>query len=192
MSQIPPHLQPKPYKIKIPRTAASYTPATMDMDLRSQLNIALIAKGHDKKIQEHLLYTLNSQPTNWPTQVQNRALALLRSGDVTTFPQLLKQVLEEVRKETVLKPTSSSTNGASNGESSSSVQVNGNSSGGSGKKTNGASNNPGPGPGEASNLHQNTTTSLALPQIAVDEAMKVTKEALLDVASFDEEKENGS
>lgn len=145
---------------------------------------------HCHRIQEHLLYTLNSQPTNWPTQVQNRALALLRSGDVTTFPQLLKQVLEEVRKETSLKPTSSSTNGASNGESSSSVQVNG-SSGGGGKKTNGASN-PGPGPGEASNLHQNTTTSLALPQIAVDEAMKVTKEALLDVASFEEEKENGS
>lgn len=147
---------------------------------------------HCHRIQEHLLYTLNSQPTNWPTQVQNRALALLRSGDVTTFPQLLKQVLEEVRKETSLKPTSSSTNGASNGESSSSssVQVNGSSSGG-GKKTNGASN-PGPGPGEASNLHQNTTTSLALPQVAVDEAMKVTKEALLDVASFEEEKENGS
>lgn len=98
-----------------------------------------------------------------------------------------------MRKETVLKPTSSSTNGASNGESSSSVQVNGgSSSGGSGKKTNGASNNPGPGPGEASNLHQNTTTSLALPQIAVDEAMRVTKEALLDVASFEDEKENGS
>lgn len=150
---------------------------------------------HCHRIQEHLLYTLNSQPTNWPTQVQNRALALLRSGDVTTFPQLLKQVLEEVRKETSLKPISSSANGASNGESSSSsssVQVNGNSSGGN-KKTNGASgNNPGPGPGEASNLHQNTTTSLALPQIAVDEAMKVTKEALLDVASFEEEKENGS
>lgn len=97
-----------------------------------------------------------------------------------------------MRKETVLKPTSSSTNGASNGESSTSVQVNGSSSSGSGKKTNGASNNPGPGPGEASNLHQNTTTSLALPQIAVDEAMKVTKEALLDVASFEEDKENGS
>lgn len=138
------------------------------------------------RIQEHLLYTLNAQPTNWPTQVQNRALALLRSGDVTTFPQLLKQVLEEVRKETVLKPSSSSTNGASNGESS--VQVNG----GGGKKTNGASNVPGPGPGEASNLHQNTTTSLALPQVAVDEAMRITKEALLDVASFEEDKENGA
>lgn len=149
------------------------------------------ATGPLHRIQEHLLYTLNAQPTNWPTQVQNRALALLRSGDATTFPQLLKQVLEEVRKETVLKPTSSSTNGASNGESS--VQVNGSGSGGGGsKKTNGASNVPGPGPGEASNLHQNTSTSLALPQIAVDEAIKITKEALLDVASFEEDKENGS
>lgn len=50
MSQIPPsYIQPKPNKIKIPRTAASYTPATMDMDLRSELNLQMIAKGHDKK-----------------------------------------------------------------------------------------------------------------------------------------------
>lgn len=65
-------------------------------------------------------------------------------------------------------------------------------SGPGGKKANGASSVPGPGPGEASNLHQNIITSLALPQVAVDEAMRVTKEALLDVASFEEEKENGA
>lgn len=41
--------QPQPHKIKIPRTAASYTPATMDNDLRSQLNVQLLHNGHDKK-----------------------------------------------------------------------------------------------------------------------------------------------
>lgn len=51
-----------------------------------------------------------------------------------------------------------------------------------GKKANGA----GPGPGEASNLHQNLKQSLAVPQAVVDEALKVTKDALVSVAEFEE------
>lgn len=42
-------LRPPPTKLKIPRAAATYTPATMDPDLRSQLNMLLINGGHDKK-----------------------------------------------------------------------------------------------------------------------------------------------
>lgn len=49
MSQNLTTFQPQPHKIKIPRTAATYTPATMDQDLRSQLNVQLVAGGHDKK-----------------------------------------------------------------------------------------------------------------------------------------------
>lgn len=135
------------------------------------------------RIQEHLLYALNAHQNNWPTQVQNRALALLRSGEATSFPSLLRQILEEVRKETALEPrpdTSAAANGSnSNGnEAASTVQVNG----AGGKKANGA----GPGPGEASNLHQNTTTSLAIPTAVVEEALKVTKDALTSVAEFED------
>lgn len=137
------------------------------------------------RIQEHLLYALNAHQNNWPTQVQNRALALLRSGEATSFPSLLKQILDEVRKETALEPrpdTSAAANGSSssngNNNESSTVQVNG----AGGKKANGA----GPGPGEASNLHQNTTTSLAIPVAVVEEALKVTKEALNSVAEFED------
>ncbi|CAN8096841.1 unnamed protein product [Discula destructiva] len=168
----------------------------MDMDLRSELNLQMIAKGHDKKIQEHLLYTLNAQPNNWPTQVQNRALALLRSGDVKTFPQLLKQILEEVRRETgVLRPSpaGAATNGdhhQTNGGGSSNGNGNGN------KKSannNGASASSSlPGPGEASNLHAAASPSLALPQAAVDEALRMTKEVLSQVVEFEEEKGNGA
>lgn len=134
-------------------------------------------------MQEHLLYALNAHQNNWPTQVQNRALALLRSGEATSFPSLLKQIIEEVRKETALepRPDSSTANGSSNsnGNEASTVQVNG----AGGKKANGA----GPGPGEASNLHQNTTTSLAIPTAVVAEALKVTKDALNSVAEFEDD-----
>lgn len=141
------------------------------------------------RIQEHLLYTLNAQPNNWPTQVQARALALLRSGDARTFPQLLKQVLDEVRRETgVLRPSPPSgagttTNGDNNNHH---PQTNGN---GNKKTANGGASLP--GPGEASNLHSTATASLALPQVAVDEALRVTKEVLAQVCDFEDEKENG-
>lgn len=149
------------------------------------------------RIQDHLLYTLNAHPNNWPTQVQSRALALLRSGEVTTFPVLLKQVLDEVRKETAMRagPNASSstnnnatnagaTNGtadAANGTNGSSVQVNG--GGGSGRN----GSHRGPGPGEASNLNRETPSSLAVPAAVVDEALKVTGQALREVAEFEEE-----
>lgn len=155
-----------------------------------------------RRIQDHLLYSLNAHPNNWPTQVQNRALALLRSGEVQTFPALLKQILDEVRKETALEPTKSSkstdANGSSssNGADSTTVQVNG---GPAGKKTSGGANGTAagaaganPGPGEASNLHTNTSTSLAVPRAVVDDALKVTKEVLSTVCEFEEEEENGT
>lgn len=130
------------------------------------------------------MYSLNAHPNNWPTQIQNRALTLLRSGDVTTFPQLFKQILDDVRKETALesKPLDSSpskpgTTNGSNGE----VQVNGSGSGS--KKANGG----GPGPGEASNLYRSDPAhSLAVPTAVIEEALKVTREALESVCEIDE------
>lgn len=68
-----------------------------------------------KRIQEALLHSLNSDSANWPTTIQSHALALLRSGEVTTFPDLLRRVLEDVRHDSAV---SSSTNGkpATNGD----------------------------------------------------------------------------
>lgn len=140
------------------------------------------------RLQDQLLYTLNAHSNNWPTQIQGRALALLRSGEVTTFPVLLKQILDEVRKETAAGPTGKT--------SSSSAVANGNgtaadSSAGGGGSNNGVNGSKkhaaGPGPGEASNLNRETTTSLAVPATVVEEALKVTRGVLKEVAEFEEE-----
>ncbi|KAG6365371.1 hypothetical protein INS49_006982 [Diaporthe citri] len=163
----------------------------MDPDLRSQLNMLLINGGHDKKLQEQLLYTLNAHSNNWPTQVQNRALALLRSGEVTTFPVLLKQILDEVRKETAAGPapkTSSSSSANGNGPAESGAGGSSTNNGaGATVQVNGSKKHAGPGPGEASNLNRETTTSLAVPATVVEEALKVTRDVLKEVAEFEEE-----
>lgn len=42
---------------------------------------------------------MNSHSTNWPAAVQAHALTLLRSGETTTFPALLRRVLDDIRSE---------------------------------------------------------------------------------------------
>ncbi|EOO02740.1 hypothetical protein UCRPA7_1713 [Phaeoacremonium minimum UCRPA7] len=142
----------------------------MDPELRSQINAVLLRDGHVLKIQEHLLHSLHAHPNNWPTMVQNHALNLLRSGEVTTFPALLRRVMDDVRQET--SASSSSSSSATNSTSTptkNGAEVNG-------KKVNGASS--GPGPGEAQNLNKDTTSTLAVPAAVIEEALKVTRDAL--------------
>ncbi|KAI0901762.1 hypothetical protein F4806DRAFT_12431 [Annulohypoxylon nitens] len=150
--------------VKVPSSAASYTPATQDPDLRSQINVLLLREGHIAKIQEHLLHSLNAHTSNWPSAVQTHALALLRSGDVTTFPALVQRVLKDVRHDTLAAAatdsTSTETNGASNGN-----KVNG---------TNGSSNNASGEP------------SLAVPQAVVDAVLKLTRECLESVCEIND------
>lgn len=181
--------------VKVPSSAANYTAATLDQDLRSQLNSLLISDGHVTKyayptplpgcsnkpslqvpplnrIQEHLLHALNAHSSNWPTLVQNHALSLLRSGEVTTFPALLRRVIEDVRQDTALSPNTNNTK-AVNGVSSAD-EVNGKkseSTNGNGATNNGASSN---------------RASLAVPQSVIDEALKVTRESLEAVCELDD------
>lgn len=46
------------------------------------------------------MHALNASPANWPTLIQDHALALLRSGEYSTFPALMARVLEDVREDT--------------------------------------------------------------------------------------------
>ncbi|TVY37409.1 hypothetical protein LOCC1_G006382 [Lachnellula occidentalis] len=85
--------------IRVPKAASTYTPSTQDPDLRHQINTILLKDGHISKIQETLLHTLNTSPTNWPTLIQTHALTLLRSGEITTFPQLMSRVLEDIKND---------------------------------------------------------------------------------------------
>ncbi|KAG4262298.1 hypothetical protein BFJ72_g14487 [Fusarium proliferatum] len=168
--------------VKVPSSAANHTQATLDPDLRSQINTVLLRDGHVSKyaplslasfyhdnplthyprIQDALLHALNSHSTNWPTAIQSHALALLRSGEVTTFPALLSRVLEDVRHDSALNPIPSSSNGtsakpATNGDAT---------------KTNGATD---------------AKPSLAVPESVIDEALRVTRESLEAVCDIEDE-----
>lgn len=123
------------------------------------------------RIQEHLLHSLNAHPSNWPSTVQSHALALLRSGDVTTFPALVRRVLEDVRHDTAAASSSTATseNGTNGGE------VNG-----SGASTNGASKANG------ASSSSSTEGNLAIPQAVIDAVLKVTRECLEAVAEVDD------
>lgn len=109
------------------------------------------------RIQEALLHALNAHSTNWPTLIQTHALTLLRSGEVTTFPALLKRVLDDVRHDSALNPTSSSANGTTNGKNT------------NGEKAKG---------GESSGL--------AIPESVVEEALRATRESLEAVCDVEE------
>ncbi|PKS10064.1 hypothetical protein jhhlp_004689 [Lomentospora prolificans] len=143
--------------VKIPTGAANYTQATIDPELRSTINGLLLQEGHVRRIQDRLIHTLNAHQANWPTNIQNHALQLLRSGEVTSFPALLRRVLEDVRQDTQLgKSGETSTNGAdskANGDANK-------------KAVNGADQMP----------------NLAVPQAVVDEALQITRECLEEIA----------
>ncbi|KAK4123514.1 hypothetical protein N657DRAFT_645069 [Parathielavia appendiculata] len=162
--------------VKLPSSAANYTSATLDPDLRSQINSILLKEGYVTKIQDRLLHALHAHQSNWPTVIQNHALSLLRSGEVTSFPALLRRVLEDVRQDTALAPSSASANGTAsksmNGKTSEengAVTVNGKKS----DATNGANS-------------ASARPSLAVPQTVVDEALKITRECLDSVCEIDE------
>ncbi|EGO57704.1 hypothetical protein NEUTE1DRAFT_62828 [Neurospora tetrasperma FGSC 2508] len=146
--------------VKVSGSAANYTPATLDPELRSAINSVLIEEGHVGKIQDHLLHSLHAHSSNWPTTVQNHALALLRSGEISTFPALLRRVLEDVRHDTANAPSGDANGGDVNGKKLS-----------NGADTTNASNG---------NVPAATTTapSLAVPQAVINDALKVTRESL--------------
>ncbi|KAK5989161.1 hypothetical protein PT974_10661 [Cladobotryum mycophilum] len=158
--------------VKVPSSAANYTPATLDPDLRSQINTVLLRDGHVAKIQEALLHALNANPSNWPTAIQSHALDLLRSGEITTFPALLRRVLDDVRQDSSANPTtttSSSTNGkaSTNGDAPPS------------KKANGAA-------AAAAAAAAAEKSGLAVPISVVEEALKTTRECLEAICEIED------
>lgn len=111
-----------------------------------------------KRIQDALLHALNSNSSNWPTQIQSHALTLLRSGEITTYPALLRRILDDVREATT--SNSSSTNGKTpNGDA---------------KKVNGSTTPSADKP------------NLAVPAAVVEEALRVTRESLEAVCEIDD------
>lgn len=104
---------------------------------------------------------------------------------------LLKQILDEVRKETAAGPqpkgTTSGSSSANGNADSSAAGGSANNGAGTTVQVNGSKKHAGPGPGEASNLNREVSTSLAVPATVVEEALKVTRDVLKEVAEFEEE-----
>ncbi|RYP87904.1 hypothetical protein DL769_000356 [Monosporascus sp. CRB-8-3] len=193
---------PSSNPVKVPASAATYTAATLDPDLRSQINTVLLREGHIAKIQEHFLHSLDAHPSNWPSAVESRALSLLRSGEVSTFPALIRRVLEDVRHDTAaaaeasaaatsttssasetMASTTSSDTATKNGEvNGTSATVNGNTTTTTIKKTgvNGASSIGGGGGGG------DTANNLAVPAAVIEGVLKVARESLEAVCQLEE------
>lgn len=73
---------------------------------------------HHLRIQETLLHALNASSANWPTLIQEHALTLLRSGDCSTFPELIRQVVSDIKHDTAAQqssPTKQTNGSAVNG-----------------------------------------------------------------------------
>ncbi|OAA32054.1 hypothetical protein AAL_01386 [Moelleriella libera RCEF 2490] len=170
-------MSPRPSTpVKVPASAANNTPATLDPDMRSQINTLLLRDGHVSKIQDALLHALNSNSSNWPTLVQSHALSLLRTGEITTFPLLLRRIIDDVREASSSSTTSSSV--SANGKASGAT-TNGDSS----KRVNGTSSS-------SSSLSSSSSPekpNLAVPDAVVEEALRVTRESLEAVCEMDEQ-----
>ncbi|KAI0460370.1 hypothetical protein F5B21DRAFT_451438 [Xylaria acuta] len=165
---------------KVPASAATYTPATQDPDLRSQINSLLLREGHAAKIQERFLHSLDAHSSNWPSAIQTHALALLRSGEVSTFPALVRRVLEDVQRDTATSAAGTNNNTQTSANESSTTNkdgVNG------AAAVNGAGRTAGGANGAAAGA--DGTTNLAIPTAVVETVLKVVRESLEDVCEID-------
>ncbi|KAI0866976.1 hypothetical protein F4860DRAFT_455851 [Xylaria cubensis] len=166
---------------KVPPSAATYTPATQDPDLRSQINSLLLREGHATKIQERFLHSLDAHSSNWPSAIQSHALALLRSGEVSTFPALVRRVLEDVQRDTATAAAATNNQASSTNANESSTAnkdgVNG------AAAVNGASRTAGGVNGSAAGA--DGTANLAIPTAVVEAVLKVVRESLEDVCEID-------
>ncbi|KAI3343944.1 hypothetical protein F4824DRAFT_27247 [Ustulina deusta] len=174
--------------VKVPASATAYTPATQDADLRSQINTLLLRDGHATRIQERFLHSLDAHSSNWPSAVQSHALALLRSGEVSTFPALIRRVLEDVRRDTAAA-TAASNNPTANNTQTSSSSTNASESNPTKDGVNGApvvngTNRTASGVNGTS-AGVDGTTNLAIPTAVVEAVLKVVKDSLETVCEVE-------
>ncbi|KAI1167929.1 hypothetical protein F5B18DRAFT_647156 [Nemania serpens] len=173
---------------KVPASAATYTPATQDADLRSQINTILLREGHSTKIQEYFLHSLDAHSSNWPSAIQSHALALLRSGEINTFPALVRRVLEDVQRDAAAAASASNPSSTANTQTSSSTSANeptatGKDGVNGAAAVNGA-NKAASGANGAS-AGADGTAGLALPTAVVEAVLKVVRDSLEAVCEIE-------
>ncbi|OAA47408.1 hypothetical protein BBO_02863 [Beauveria brongniartii RCEF 3172] len=164
--------------VKVPSSAADYTPATLDPDLRSQINTILLRDGHVPKIQERLLHALNADSSNWPTVIQSHALQLLRSGEVLTFPALLRRVLDDVQEATAKAATTATATATATTTAASSAAAAATTTTTNGKAA--------PTTNGSTTMTNDVKLALAVPQAVVEDTIRVTKECLESVCEIED------
>ncbi|TQS38052.1 hypothetical protein Golomagni_01448 [Golovinomyces magnicellulatus] len=169
---------PSTSPVRVPKAVSNYTTSTLDPELRSSINSRLLTDGHVQKIHDAILYALHASPTNWPTLIQDHALALLRNGECTTFHEVLNRVLNDIHDDTdATRPSSNHTTKL--GSSSNSQKV--------GTKINASNGTRTSARVEAAAATQGECRpSLALPSDVVEEGLKITRECLEIVCEIDE------
>ncbi|KAI1180310.1 hypothetical protein F4777DRAFT_529667 [Nemania sp. FL0916] len=182
---------PPPTPAKVPPSAATYTTATQDADLRSQINTHLLRDGHAAKIQDRFLHSLDAHSSNWPSAVQSHALALLRSGEVSTFPALIRRVLDDVRRDTAAVVSAANTAGNTQ---TSAVGANEPSTAGKDAPNGSAAVNGASKPAAGINgaLASSDGSNLAIPAAVVDAVLKVVRESLESVCEVEPDGPAGS
>jgi hypothetical protein len=180
---------PQSTPTKVPASAPTYSLGTQDADLRSQINALLLREGHATKIQERFLHSLDAHPSNWPSAIQSHALALLRSGEVSTFPALVRRVLEDVRRDTTTAATASAP-----GSTTTSTHTLGNESSTGNDGVNGVNgvNGVGRAAGAVNGASAGTDgASLAMPTAVVEDVIKVVRESLEAVCEVEPDESTG-
>ncbi|RKF57068.1 hypothetical protein OnM2_077006 [Erysiphe neolycopersici] len=163
--------------VRVPKAVSNYTASTIDTETRSSVNSRLLVDGHIPKIHDALLHALHASPTNWPTLIQNHALSLLRSGECTTFHEVLERVLEDIHVDTVVARSSVS--------QTPDLSSNGHSGGEKRSESNGTKNFKGM-EGSTSSSNSENRQSLVIPPNVVEEGIRITRECLETMCEIDD------
>ncbi|POS85988.1 hypothetical protein EPUL_002792 [Erysiphe pulchra] len=153
---------------------------TSPVEFRKQFQIIqlrLLMPRLGRVIHDALLHALHASPTNWPTMIQNHALSLLRSGECTTFHEVLERVLEDIHVDTVVARSSTS--------QTPDLSSNGHSGGEKRNESNGTKILRRM-EGSSSSSNSETRKSLVIPPNVVEEGMRITRECLETMCEIDE------
>ena len=128
------------------------------------------------------MHSLDAHPSNWSSAVQAHAVSLLRNGEVTTFPALIRRVLEDVRQDTSGASNNSnpsSANGAAAADSNNGTDKNG----AGAAETNGVNGTKKAG---VNGVAPAEGGSLAIPPAVLESVLKLARESIESVCPIED------
>ena len=138
----------------------------------------MISNPHPTRLQDQLLHSLDANSSNWPSAVQKHAVSLLRNGEVSTSPALIRRVLEDVRHDTA---NNASNTTAATDSSNGAVATDKNGT----TETNGVNGNKKAGVNGV-NSSSADATNLAIPPAVLETVLKLARESLEAVCSIED------